>query len=260
MGRPAARDVDRHTCWWTHPAPHEGGLITVDRVSSVYASDIPVAVLLDPAYCKVGPPNLIVLGSPNVLIEGLPAARKYDLTMHTGMILEGDPTVLIGRDSAATLLALAVLRIQNSEYAKTPEGKAMVKLLSEKLADGSLSVQDLSGFDSPGRHVSGAHINDDTGVSQADREKAGYGWAKKGAVAVDDDNLDDVDGTAGTLVHEGKHAQGGDEAAAREEGDRFYDEQKKEGYENPESEADRAHIGEGNLDKRLKDLGYDKNK
>jgi uncharacterized Zn-binding protein involved in type VI secretion len=44
----------------------------------------------------VGPPDIIVLGSFTVLIEGLPAARILDMTAHGGVIVLGDFTVIIG--------------------------------------------------------------------------------------------------------------------------------------------------------------------
>ena len=44
----------------------------------------------------VGPPSTIVMGSPTVLIKGMPAARVGDPTAHGGVITgPGAPTVLI---------------------------------------------------------------------------------------------------------------------------------------------------------------------
>jgi uncharacterized Zn-binding protein involved in type VI secretion len=39
---------------------------------------------------------MIAMGSPKVLIGGLPAARMGDPTVHGGVIVMGCPTVLIG--------------------------------------------------------------------------------------------------------------------------------------------------------------------
>jgi uncharacterized Zn-binding protein involved in type VI secretion len=44
----------------------------------------------------VGPPDVIAMGSPLVLINGQPAARMMDITAHGGMIVLGMPTVLVG--------------------------------------------------------------------------------------------------------------------------------------------------------------------
>ena len=66
MGQPAARLTDMHTCpLSTGPVPHVGGPITAP-------------------------------GCPTVLIGGVLAARIADLTAHGGVIITGDPTVLIG--------------------------------------------------------------------------------------------------------------------------------------------------------------------
>jgi uncharacterized Zn-binding protein involved in type VI secretion len=43
----------------------------------------------------VGPPDVIVMGSPTVLIKGQPAARLADPTDHGGTIILGCPTVLV---------------------------------------------------------------------------------------------------------------------------------------------------------------------
>jgi uncharacterized Zn-binding protein involved in type VI secretion len=42
-----------------------------------------------------GPPSAIVMGSPRVMIAGMPAARMGDATAHGGVITMGAPTVMI---------------------------------------------------------------------------------------------------------------------------------------------------------------------
>jgi uncharacterized Zn-binding protein involved in type VI secretion len=44
----------------------------------------------------VGPPGVIAMGSPTVLIGGQPAARMSDMAGHGGTIAAGCPNVLIG--------------------------------------------------------------------------------------------------------------------------------------------------------------------
>jgi uncharacterized Zn-binding protein involved in type VI secretion len=44
----------------------------------------------------VGPPDTIAKGSATVLIGGKPAARMGDMTAHAGVIVAGQPTVMIG--------------------------------------------------------------------------------------------------------------------------------------------------------------------
>ena len=62
---------------------------------TVLIGSLPAARVTDRRVC-VGPPDIIVKGSPTVLINYLPAARVLDVTAHGGMIVEGLPTVLIG--------------------------------------------------------------------------------------------------------------------------------------------------------------------
>jgi len=96
MGQPAARLRDMHTCpLSTGPVPHVGGPITAPGCPTVLIGMLPAARVTDTATC-VGPPDMIVQASPTVLIGGLQAARIGDLTAHGGVIVTGEPTVLIG--------------------------------------------------------------------------------------------------------------------------------------------------------------------
>jgi hypothetical protein len=56
---------------------------------------LPAARMGDMATC-VGPPDVIVKGSPTVFINGRPAARMLDTTAHGGTIVMGCFTVIIG--------------------------------------------------------------------------------------------------------------------------------------------------------------------
>jgi uncharacterized Zn-binding protein involved in type VI secretion len=44
----------------------------------------------------VGPPDMIAMGSTSVMIGFLPAARIGDMTIHGGVIVLGEFTVMIG--------------------------------------------------------------------------------------------------------------------------------------------------------------------
>jgi len=61
----------------------------------VLIGGLPAARSTDMATC-VGPPDIIAMGSPTVLIGNLPAARLGDPTVHGGVIVVGCPTVIIG--------------------------------------------------------------------------------------------------------------------------------------------------------------------
>jgi uncharacterized Zn-binding protein involved in type VI secretion len=95
MGKPAARSTDMHTCPLSNgPVPHVGGPILLGS-TNVLIGGLPAARATDTATC-VGPPDVIALGSTTVLINGLPAARMGDQTAHGGVIVLGCPQVLIG--------------------------------------------------------------------------------------------------------------------------------------------------------------------
>ena len=99
MGMPAARITDMHVCpMITVLVPHVGGPI-VTGCFTVITGGRPQARITDICVC-VGPPDIIVKGSPTVLVGGLMAARIGDLTAHGGVIVTGWPTVLIGEQSS----------------------------------------------------------------------------------------------------------------------------------------------------------------
>jgi type IV secretory pathway TrbL component len=54
----------------------------------------------------VGPPDVIVQGSPTVMIGGPMAARMGDMTAHGGTIVMGIPTVMIGESAQGAALSL----------------------------------------------------------------------------------------------------------------------------------------------------------
>jgi uncharacterized Zn-binding protein involved in type VI secretion len=75
--------------------PHVGGPILAPGAPTVLIGFLPAARMTDMVTC-VGPPDMIVMGSPTVLIEFLMAARMGDPTVHGGVIILGEPTVMIG--------------------------------------------------------------------------------------------------------------------------------------------------------------------
>ena len=96
---PAARITDMHTCPMQTPGvppiPHVGGPIMPPGEPTVMIGFMPAARLGDLATC-VGPPDTIAKGSATVMIGNKPAARMGDNTGHGGVIVGGDPTVMIG--------------------------------------------------------------------------------------------------------------------------------------------------------------------
>lgn len=96
MAKPAARMGDMHTC----PAfagikPHKGGPI-LEGSPDVLIEGKPAARVGDKAQCEVGGPDTIVDGAPMVLINGKPAATLDSKTAHGGVVVAGAGQVLIG--------------------------------------------------------------------------------------------------------------------------------------------------------------------
>lgn len=103
---PAARIGDNHVCpMVTGIVPHVGGPIVTGE-PTVLIGEMPAARVTDMLVC-VGPPDMIAMGSPTVLIGGLMAARMGDMTVHGGVIVIGDPTVMIGIPGQGSSLVAA---------------------------------------------------------------------------------------------------------------------------------------------------------
>lgn len=94
--QPAARITDMHVCPLVDPGPkpHVGGPVAAGS-QDVMIGHLAAARVSDPCICT-GPPDTIAMGSTTVMINGKPAARMGDMTVHGGSIVKGEPTVLIG--------------------------------------------------------------------------------------------------------------------------------------------------------------------
>lgn len=98
---PAARVGDMHTCPMVTPlglgryVPHVGGPVSPPGVPAVLIGGMPAATVGSLAAC-VGSLDQLSFGSKTVFVGGMPAVRQGDLTAHSGQVVGGDPTVLIG--------------------------------------------------------------------------------------------------------------------------------------------------------------------
>lgn len=93
---PAARITDLHVCpMVTGIVPHVGGPVTGPCAPTVLIGGLPAARVGDILTC-VGPPDVIMMGSTAVMIQGQPAARILSSCAHGGVIVLGCFTVLIG--------------------------------------------------------------------------------------------------------------------------------------------------------------------
>lgn len=87
---------DMHTCpMSTGNTPHVGGPVGPVGSPNVNIGGIPAARVNDMALCT-GPVDQIIAGSNTVFINGKPAARMGDSTAHGGSIVAGCLTVNIG--------------------------------------------------------------------------------------------------------------------------------------------------------------------
>src|SRR5262245_30654513 len=99
MFGPAARVGDFHLCPMQTPAvvpiPHVGGPVLPPGTPNVMIEGMPAACVGDMMIC-VGPPDIFVMGSTGVFVGGRPAVRVGDMTAHLGSVVMGAMTVMIG--------------------------------------------------------------------------------------------------------------------------------------------------------------------
>ncbi len=102
----AARISDVHICPNCTPQPHGGGPIMPPGSPMVQSNGLSQARATDPCMCMSAPMNFIVTGAELVLVDGLPAARMTDKTMHQppGTIVTGSPNILIGGPTVGVTL------------------------------------------------------------------------------------------------------------------------------------------------------------
>lgn len=86
---PAARLTDNHSC------PCGGGPVSGPCSPNVLIEGLPAARVSDELVDPLNPDS-IVQGCTSVLINGLPAARMTDKTAGGGVIVKGAITVFIG--------------------------------------------------------------------------------------------------------------------------------------------------------------------
>ncbi|WP_255202820.1 PAAR domain-containing protein [Vibrio vulnificus] len=119
MSKPAATIGHNHLCpKKTGKIPHVGGPITTGS-SNVMINGVPAARKGDSMVC-VGPPDSIKQGSSSVFINGKPAARMFDSTNHGGVIIGGSRNVFIGDagcypDPQDSAVASSDSRLQSNE-------------------------------------------------------------------------------------------------------------------------------------------------
>ena len=195
----AARVGDLHSCPVNTPFPHGGGPIEKPGSPQMVIGGSPAARMFDSAVC-IGGTDYVMTGSSGVLIDGRYAARRTDRTFHGGKITTGFASVRIGPAGVPLTpeqtLALAMIQIRNSEFAKTEEGKAILARLEELYAAGKIKCEHLRS------DVMGQHLN--------------------GTISLSSHKSMTIGKMAGLLVHEGTHATMNSKEVTIEEEERSF--------------------------------------
>lgn len=92
MGVPVALLGHQHVC----PIhSHVGGPI-IQGDPALTVNGIPVALVGHKCICAVGGPDTIATGSPLLTVNGVEVAVMGSSTKHGGVIVQGDPGLIIG--------------------------------------------------------------------------------------------------------------------------------------------------------------------
>lgn len=237
MKKYAARVDDDHLCPLVEGGkPHVGGPLSPPGAWDVLIGGKQAIRVLDTAKCA-GSLDLVKKGAPMVLIGGLHAARKGDPTVHTGVIMEGFPMVLIGGSTPPATdeeaLDEAMNLIRTSEFGKTEEGKKVLAKLEAMKRNGDIRFKHFDG-----------------GI------RGEYG---SGGVSVNEKYNRDPDAIASELVHEATHGIESDnhifphgntideEMHTNNNQLDIYEEQRDEGFRDPELERRRTARNNGTL-------------
>lgn len=111
MAKQVATVGSMHTCpMCSGTVPHVGGPVIGPGVPNVLINGKPVAVMGDKCMCN-GAPDVIIQGNPTVLINGMPIACVGDMTAHGGMIISGEPNVIIGSNSPENTVTMPLKQI-----------------------------------------------------------------------------------------------------------------------------------------------------
>ncbi len=140
---PASRIGDNHTCPMVNPGPtpHVGGPI-ISGLGTVLIGNKPAARVGDKATCQA-PPDTISMGAPNVLIGNKMAARIGDPTVHGGVIVAGETTVIIGtHPQGAVLKAAAKSGVAFCEECARRKAEARARQMQQRQRRNATAHQD----------------------------------------------------------------------------------------------------------------------
>jgi uncharacterized Zn-binding protein involved in type VI secretion len=86
---------------------------------NVFINSLPAARVGDALIC-VGPPDTITQASPTVFMNGRPAARLGDKTAHGGVIVVGSPNTIIGNQGMGGVQGVVLRAAARSGAALCP--------------------------------------------------------------------------------------------------------------------------------------------
>ncbi|PKQ61183.1 hypothetical protein BZG01_19740 [Labilibaculum manganireducens] len=152
-GKPIATIGSMHVCpMCSGLVPHVGGPIAGPGSPNVLINGKPAALMGDMCVC-VGPPDVISQGNPSVLINGVPVVCQGDMTAHGGIIISGEPNVLIGTSMPSPTTSLPISEIPFPEIS-----------IAQKLAS---SVVEIVRGDSSPANLQEAQANQETTREEA---------------------------------------------------------------------------------------------
>ncbi|BAX78763.1 PAAR domain-containing protein [Labilibaculum antarcticum] len=110
-GKPIATVGSMHVCpMCSGLIPHVGGPIVGPGAPNVLINGKPAALMGDMCVC-VGPPDVVAQGNPSVLISGVPVVCQGDMTAHGGIVMSGEPNILISTSAPSPTTSLPINEI-----------------------------------------------------------------------------------------------------------------------------------------------------
>ncbi|WP_320018269.1 PAAR domain-containing protein [Labilibaculum manganireducens] len=146
-GKPIATIGSMHVCpMCSGLVPHVGGPIAGPGSPNVLINGKPAALMGDMCVC-VGPPDVVAQGNPSVLINGVPVVCQGDMTAHGGIIMSGEANILISTSTPNPQVTSPIQEIPFPEIS-----------IAQKLAS---SVVEIVRGDSPA-NLQEAQVNQET--------------------------------------------------------------------------------------------------
>ncbi|MFA9371106.1 MAG: PAAR domain-containing protein [Labilibaculum antarcticum] len=137
-GKPIATMGSMHMCpMCSGLVPHVGGPISGPGAPNVLINGKPAALMGDMCVC-VGPPDVVAQGNPSVLINGVPVVCQGDMTAHGGIVMSGEPNILISTSAPSPVATMPLSQIPFPEI-------RLVDKLGAALSGGAADITEAQG-------------------------------------------------------------------------------------------------------------------